>query len=97
MIGNLQFQHTSIVCKNLQKELVTGLDTHQLYQLDCDWTDSGHTFLHPGTNVLINLIDVVTNVACLRTTSNIEIPAHSLVTRPSRKKLMCTMKHSMYI
>ena len=39
--------------KNLKKELVIGLDMQQLFQLGCDWANSGHMFLDQGTNVLI--------------------------------------------
>ena len=69
MTGNLQFRHTFIVHKNLHKELITELGMQQLHQIDCNWTDNGHMFLHQGTNVLINSIDVVTNVTHLRTIS----------------------------
>ena len=57
----------------------------QLYQLSCHRTDSGCIFLHQGTNVPINSIDV-TNVVYL-TTSNVEVPAHSIVSVPTRKSV----------
>ena len=62
----------------------------QLFQLCCDWTDNGHMFLHQGAKIFINSIDIVKNVTHLRTISNIEIPAHSVVTIPTRKTGRCT-------
>ena len=65
----------------------------QLYQLSCYWTDSCCMLLHQGTNLAVNSIDVVTNVAQLRTIKNIEIHAHSIVIIPTRKKTgMCTLR-----
>ena len=61
----------------------------QLYQLGCDWTDNGCMFLHQGTIVLINSIDI-TNVTHLRTISNIEICASYIVTQHTRKTGKCS-------
>ena len=47
-------------------------------------------FLHKGTNILINSVDIITSVAHLRTISNIEIPAHSFLTIPTKKTGKCT-------
>ena len=57
----------------------------QLYELSCYRTDSGCMFLHQGTNVPINSIDV-TNAVHL-TTSNVEVPGHSIVSVPTRKSV----------
>ena len=46
-------------------------------------------FIHQGVTLLINSIDI-TNVTHLRTISNTEIPAHSIVTIPTRKTGECT-------
>ena len=46
MISKLQFRQTSIVCQNLQKELIIGIDMQQLFSLHCDWTYNGHVFIH---------------------------------------------------
>ena len=37
----LQFRHTFIVCKKLQKELATGLDMQQFHRLGWNWTNEG--------------------------------------------------------
>ena len=81
--------HTFIVFKNLQKECVIDLDIKQLHHLGCDWVDNGQMFLHQSANILINLIEVVTNVAHLKTISNIQIPAHYIVPIPAKRTGKC--------
>ena len=70
-MGKVQFRHTFIVCKNLLKELIIGLDIQQFYQLGCNWTDDGCLVLPQGTNILINSIDVIMNVTHLETISTV--------------------------
>ena len=57
----------------------------QLYQLGCDWTDNGCIFLHKGGNVLMNSIDIVTNVPPLKTVSNVQIHTYYIATIPLRR------------
>ena len=45
-------------------------------------------FLHQGTIVLINSIDI-TNVTHLKTISNVWIPAHSFVAIPTKRTGKC--------
>ena len=52
------------------------LNTKKLYQLVCERTDDGHMLSHQDTNVLINSINVVTNVYYMF--SNIDISAYSM-------------------
>ena len=59
MIGNAQFMHTLIKCRNLQKEILIGLDVQQLHHLNCDWRESDHMFLHQGVYVISNSTDIV--------------------------------------
>ena len=80
MLGNIQFMHTFIVFKNVQKELLIWLHVQQLHYLGCHLTESGHKFLHQGTNVLINSIDSIINELLLWTISNIEIPTCCIAT-----------------
>ena len=71
--------------KNLRKELFIRLDMQHLYQLGCDWTDTGNMFLHQGANVLTDSIDSAMNVIHLRTISNIKAPVHCIATMPAIK------------
>ena len=48
--------------------------------MSCDCSSNSHMLLLQGTNVLLNSKAIVTNVAHLRTISNIELPASSIVT-----------------
>ena len=59
--GNLQCWHTSIVCKNLQWELVIGFDMQQLHHLGYDWNNNGGMFLDQDTKLYINSKDVTRN------------------------------------
>ena len=56
-----------------------------MYQLGCAWTDNGCMFLYQSINVLVNSIDIVTNVTHLKTISNIGIPTYCIMILPSRK------------
>ena len=56
LLGNMQSMHIFTVCRNLQKELVIGLNMQQIHHLGCYFTESVNTFAHQGTNVLINSI-----------------------------------------
>ena len=89
MIGNHKFKYTLILCETLQKEIIIRHDMQQLYQLGCDWTDNNCMFLHQGVKVLINSVDAFTDMTYLKTISNIEIPAYSIVTIPIRKTGKC--------
>ena len=59
MLDDIQFMHTFIKCKNLEKEPVGGLDMQWLVYLVCNWTDIGHMFWHQGSNLLLNSIHFV--------------------------------------
>ena len=75
-IGKSQIRHMFIVCKQLQKEHVIGLDMEQLHHLGYDWTNDGQVVLLQGTNILINSIDAVVDTTNLKTISNIHILTH---------------------
>ena len=52
----------------------------QLYSPGCDRTNNGHMFLHQGTSVLFNSIDIVINVTPSKTISNVSLPPHFIAT-----------------
>ena len=95
MVGNLQFRYTFILCNNLPKEPLIRCDMQQLYWLGGSWTDNHHMFLHQDT--LINSTEVVRNVTCLKTISNIEIPAHPIVNIPTRKTVSLLPMYHVYM
>ena len=54
------------LCVGSYERNIIGLEMQQLHHLDSKWTDNRQKFLHQGTNVLISLIDVVTNLTHLK-------------------------------
>ena len=78
------------MCRNLQKELVIGLNMKQLYQLGGGWNDNGYMLLQQVANVLIYSIKSVVNVTNLKTISNVKIPAHSIATLPTKRAGKCS-------
>ena len=52
-LGNKQFTHIFIVCKNLTSSLVLGLDFSSHFRIGTDWTSDGRMYLHQGKNKLI--------------------------------------------
>ena len=83
MPGNSQFRHSFIVCKNIQKELIIGLDMQLSHHLGCGWTEGGYMYLHQEANALNNSTGTVIDELHLWTISNIEIPTHSIATIPT--------------
>ena len=62
-----------------------------MYCLGCERTYNGHIFLHQDTHVLINSVDTVLGGLPLQTINNIEIPAHFIVTIPTKKIGTCAL------
>ena len=93
VLVDAQFMHTFIICKNLQKELVKGLDMPQVHHLGCDWTENGHMLLHWGADTLIISIDIPIKEPQLWTISNVKVPVCSIVTIPTRKSVLVCQTH----
>ena len=52
-LGNKNFTHHFIVCKNLTSSLVLGLDFSSHFRIGTDWTSDGRMYLHQGKKKLI--------------------------------------------
>ena len=46
-------------------------------------------FFHQGTDILVTSIDAVTNITNLETTSNVQLPAHSIAAIPAKLTCKC--------
>ena len=56
-----------------------------VHHIGCDWMENDHMILHQGPDILIISIDITIKEKQLQTISNVEIPAYSIVTIPTRK------------
>ena len=97
VLRDVKFMHTFIVRKNLKKELLIGLDMLQVHNLGCYQTESGHMFPHQGTNGFINSIDIAVSEPQLQTIGNIEVPAHLVVTIPTKNLVYVLQTNHVYM
>ena len=81
VINNIEFSHTFLICRNITKPLVLGLDFLKKYRIGTTWTENGNFSLKYENKILIQSIEesFEERNPQLKAKSCIEIPGKSMV------------------
>ena len=81
VIDNIEFSHTFLICRNITKPLVLGLDFLKKYRIGTTWTENGNFSLKYENKILIQFIEesFEERNPQLKAKSCIEIPGKSVV------------------
>ena len=73
-LGTKQYWHTFIICKNIRRKMILGLDFQQKYKIGTTWTDEGRFQVCTPTQVNIEAIRICKRRPILRSTKKTTIP-----------------------
>ena len=81
VIYNIEFSHTFLICRNITKPLVLGLDFLKKYRIGTTWTENGDFSLKYENKILVQSIEesFEERNPQLKAKSCIEIPGKSVV------------------
>ena len=77
-LGNEEYPHTFLVCKNMKRKMILGLDFLHKFKIGTSWSGAGNFQITTPSQVTIEAIQVIKEKPVLRTSTKITIPARTL-------------------
>ena len=77
-LGNQGYNHPFIVCANLRRPLILGLDFLQINRIGLDWDETGNKVLKQGRQILIESIDEQEPSTLIKNAKSVKIPERSI-------------------
>ena len=95
-LGNGQYTHTFMVCKNIRRPMILGLDFLRKYRIGTNWTKEGEFQIQTPSHETIEAIKVYNTEPTVRITKKIRIPPRTLVMLEGKTKLKEYHQHKFY-
>ena len=77
-LGNEEYPHTFLVCKNIKRKMILGLDFLHKFKIGTSWSGAGNFQITTPNHETIEAIQVIKEKPVLRTSTKITIPARTL-------------------
>ena len=95
-LGNEQYTHTFMVCRNIRRSMILGIDFLRKYRIGTNWTEKGQFQIHTPSMETIEAIKVYHKGPTVKITKKMKIPARTLVVLEGRTKLKRYHQHKFY-
>ena len=95
-LGNEQYTHTFMVCRNIRRSMILGIDFLRKYRIGTNWTEQGQFQIHTPSMETIEAIKVYHKGPTVKITKKMKIPARTLVVLEGRTKLKRYHQHKFY-
>ena len=79
-MGTKEYQYQFLVCKDLTRPMIIGLDFMQKFRVGTNWSSKGKFILETRGKVLVESMEVQKNGPRLYTKQDIEIPGRTIAT-----------------
>ena len=77
-LGNEEYPHTFLVCRNIKRKMILGLDFLHKFKIGTSWSGAGNFQITTPSQETIEAIQVIKEKPVLRTSTKITIPARTL-------------------
>ena len=95
-LGNEQYTHTFMVCKNIKSPMILGIDFLRKYRIGTNWTEKGEFQIQTPSLETIEAIKVYHTVPTVKITKRMKIPARTLVVLEGRTRVKKYLQHKFY-
>ena len=95
-LGNESYTHTFMVCKNIRRPMILGLDFLRKFRIGTNWTEDGEFQIQTPSHETIEVIKVYHTGPTVNITKKMKIPARTLVVLEGRTKLKKYHQHKFY-
>ena len=96
ILGNEQYTHTFMVCRNIRRSMILGIDFLRKYRIGTNWTEEGQFQINTPSMETIEAIKVYHKGPTVKITKKMKIPARTLVVLEGRTKLKRYHQHKFY-
>ena len=93
ILGNEQYTHTFMVCRNIRRLMILGIDFLRKYRIGTNWTEEGQFQINTPSMETIEAIKVYHKGPTVKITKKRKIPARTLVVLEGRTKLKRYHQH----
>ena len=95
-LGNESYTHTFMVCKNIRRPMILGLDFLRKFRIGTNWTEEGEFQIQTPSHETIETIKVYHTGLTVKIAKKMKIPARTLVVLEGRTKLKKYHQHKFY-
>ena len=95
-LGSEQYTHTFMVCKNIRRPMILGLDFLRKYRIGTNWTHEGEFQIQTPSQETIEAIRVYHKGPMVKIQRKMRIPARTLVVLEGKTKLKKYHQHKFY-
>ena len=95
-LGNEQYNHTFMVCKNIRRSMILGIDFVRKYRIVTNWTREGQFQIQTTSMETVEAIKVYHKGPTVRITQKMKIPSRTLVLLQGSIKLKKYHQHKFY-
>ena len=96
ILGYGQYTHTFMVCRNIRRSMILGIDFLRKYRIGTNWTEEGQLQINTPSMETIEAIKVYHKGPTVKITKKMKIPARTLVVLEGRTKLKRYHQHESY-
>ena len=95
-LGNEQYNHIFMVCKNIRRPMILGIDFLRKYRIGTNWTKEGQFQIQTPSMETVEAIKVYHKGPTVRITKKMKIPSRTLVLLQGSVKLKKYHQHRFY-
>ena len=95
-LGNEQYSHTFMVCRNIRRSMILGIDFLRKYRIGTNWTEEGQFQMQTPSMETIEAVKVYHKGPTVKITKKMKIPARTLVVLEGKTRLKKYHQHKFY-
>ena len=95
-LGNEKYNHTFMVCKNIRRPMILGIDFLRRYRIGTNWTKEGQFQIQTPSMETVEAIKVYHKGPTVRIAKKMKIPSRTLVLLQGSVKLKKYHQHKFY-
>ena len=95
-LGKEQYDHTFMVCRNIKRSMILGIDFLRKYRIGTNWTEKGEFQIQTPSKETIEAIKVYPRGPTVKITKRMKIPARTLAVFEGSAKLKKNHQHKFY-
>ena len=78
-LGGKSYEYDFIICRNLKRPMILGIDFLRNNRIGTDWSDKGHFVLRQSKNILVESIETVEKGMQIKVSHDITVPGRTVI------------------
>ena len=95
-LGSEQYSHNFMICKNIRRPMILGIDFLRKYRIGTNWTKEGQFQIQTPSMEIVEAIEVYHKGPTVRIAKKMKIPSRTLVLLQGSVKLKKYHQHRFY-